>query len=143
MTKGGKKINRVGMYDFRHSSSCYWIPRYKSESALKYRFGWKKDSMIHHYSKLLGMRDTIEEQDLTLNSEVKTKLERELEAERNKRNMIEEQVEAMGKLIKEKNKKDDFVFKFIKGLVEKGKLNDAVELVHEEKIEKELAKLTE
>jgi len=34
-------INDLTMYDFRHSSACYWLPRYKSESALKYRFGWK------------------------------------------------------------------------------------------------------
>ena len=35
----------LSMYDFRHSSACYWLPRYKSEAALKYRFGWKKSEM--------------------------------------------------------------------------------------------------
>jgi hypothetical protein len=34
--------NGLSMYDFRHCSACYWMPRYKSESAMKYRFGWKK-----------------------------------------------------------------------------------------------------
>ena len=37
-----QKYCELTMYDFRHCSSCYWLPRYKSESALKYRFGWKK-----------------------------------------------------------------------------------------------------
>jgi hypothetical protein len=42
----------IKMYDFRHSSCCYWLPRYKSENALKYRFGWKKSDMISYYSHL-------------------------------------------------------------------------------------------
>ena len=33
--------------------------------------------------------------------------------------------------------------KIIKGLVKKGKIDDAIELVHDGKLEKELAKLTE
>ena len=54
------------MYDFRHNSCCYWLPRYKSESALKYRFGWKKSDKIHYYSELLGMEDTIQKEDLNI-----------------------------------------------------------------------------
>ena len=95
MTKGGETIKEITMYDFRHASACYWLPRYKSESALKYRFGWKKSSMIHHYSKLLGMRDTIQEEDLMLNDEVKTMLERDLESEKNARMLLSEEVEAL------------------------------------------------
>jgi len=42
----------------------------------------------------------------------------------------------------EKNKmKDEFVFKIIKGLVEKGKIGTAVDIIHEEKLEKELKEL--
>ncbi len=41
------KLSDLTMYDFRHISTCYWLPRYKSKSALKFRFGWKKsDKMI-------------------------------------------------------------------------------------------------
>lgn len=47
----GQKYSDLTMYDFRHNSCCYWLPRYKSESALKYRFGWKKSEEIHYYSE--------------------------------------------------------------------------------------------
>lgn len=33
------KYKNLTLKDFRHSSACFWLPRYKSESALKYRFG--------------------------------------------------------------------------------------------------------
>jgi len=62
----GSKCSELTMYDFRHCSCCYWLPRYKSESALKYRFGWKKSDKIHYYSELLGMKDTISEEDLLI-----------------------------------------------------------------------------
>lgn len=41
VSEAGQKYSELTMYDFRHNSCCYWLPRYKSESALKYRFGWK------------------------------------------------------------------------------------------------------
>jgi hypothetical protein len=83
ITKGGKYAKEIRLYDFRHSSACYWLPRYKSESAFKFRFGWKENKMIHYYTKLLGMTDTIEEKDILLDSEARTKLERELEQLKN------------------------------------------------------------
>ena len=67
----------ITMYDFRHSSACYWVMRYKSESALKYRFGWKRSEMIHYYTELLGMKDTIEETDQYVDV-TKTELEKEI-----------------------------------------------------------------
>lgn len=73
----GQKYSNLSMYDFRHCSCCYWLPRYKSESALKYRFGWKKSDKIHYYSELLGMKDTIAEEDLLIDV-TKTELERRL-----------------------------------------------------------------
>lgn len=94
-TKGGEKTSDVNMYDFRHSSACYWLPRYKSESALKYRFGWKKSEMVHYYSKLLGMQDTIQEDDLMLGSEYKNKMEKELEMQKQQNVILEEKAEAM------------------------------------------------
>lgn len=76
-TKGRKSGKDLTMYDFRHSSGCYWLPRYKSESALKYRFGWKESRMIHYYTELLGMKDTISEEDMLIDV-TKTDLEREV-----------------------------------------------------------------
>ena len=46
VSEAGKKLSEISMYDFRHCSCCYWLPRYKSESALKYRFGWKKSDLV-------------------------------------------------------------------------------------------------
>ncbi|HJX50328.1 MAG TPA: hypothetical protein VJ438_02605, partial [Candidatus Nanoarchaeia archaeon] len=48
-----------------------------SESALKYRFGWKKSDKIHYYSELLGMKDTISEEDLLIDV-TKTEIEKRL-----------------------------------------------------------------
>jgi integrase len=81
------------MYDFRHSSACYWLPRYKSESALKYRFGWMKSSMIHYYTELLGMSDTIQEEDLYVDVS-KTQLENEIAKKGNEINLLQEQIQA-------------------------------------------------
>lgn len=74
ISDAGNKYSDLTLYDFRHSSCCYWLPRYKSESALKYRFGWKKSDKIHYYSELLGMKDTISEEDLLIDT-TKTELE--------------------------------------------------------------------
>ncbi|OGJ15931.1 hypothetical protein A3K74_02435 [Candidatus Pacearchaeota archaeon RBG_13_33_26] len=72
------KFKHLTLYDFRHSSACFWLPRYKSESALKYRFGWKKSDMIHYYTEFLGMKDTITKDDLYLDI-TKQELEKEVE----------------------------------------------------------------
>ena len=77
MTKGGKPYDKLTLYHLRHCSSCYWLPRYKSESALKYRFGWKNTDKIQYYSEFIGMRDTITSEDLLLNDS-KTELEKRL-----------------------------------------------------------------
>lgn len=79
------------MYDFRHSSACYWLPRYKSESALKYRFGWKKSDMIHYYTEFLGMKDTIQEEDLYVDIS-KTELEKQIAKERQERELLQERI---------------------------------------------------
>ncbi|MCK4650034.1 tyrosine-type recombinase/integrase [Candidatus Pacearchaeota archaeon] len=77
MSEAGQKYKQLTMYDFRHCSCCYWLTRYKSESALKYRFGWKKSDKIHYYSELLGMKDTISEEDMFVDT-TKTELEQQL-----------------------------------------------------------------
>ena len=68
-SRGGKPFSQLRLYDLRHAAACYWLPRYKEETALKYRFGWKCSSMIHYYTEFLGMKDTICEMDLVLDGE--------------------------------------------------------------------------
>jgi len=78
ISKGGEKYSKLTLYDFRHNSCCYWLPRYKTESALMYRFGWKTSKYIHYYSEFLGMKDTIRNEDLYVDI-TKTELENEIE----------------------------------------------------------------
>ncbi|MFH1451950.1 MAG: tyrosine-type recombinase/integrase [archaeon] len=93
-TEAGGKYSEISLYDFRHISCCYWLPRYKSESALKYRFGWKKSDKIHYYSELLGMKDTISEEDLLIDI-TKTEIEKRLEKSEKEKGMLQERVENM------------------------------------------------
>jgi len=98
-TLGRKKFSDLTMYDFRHSSCCYWLSRYKSVPALMYRFGWKKPDMMYYYSELLGMKDTISEEDMLVDMEEKTRLQKGLETEKQQRSIMGEQMEAMKKQI--------------------------------------------
>jgi len=90
----GKKYSQLTMYDFRHISCCYWLPRYKSESALKFRFGWKKSDKIHYYSELLGMRDTISEEDLLIDL-TKTEIEKRLVNAENENRLLRDEMDAV------------------------------------------------
>jgi len=90
----GEYYSKLTMYDFRHCSCCFWLPRYKSESALKFRFGWKKSDKIHYYSELLGMRDTITQDDLVL-SEERTELEKNLEQTKRDKQIIEDRMKSV------------------------------------------------
>lgn len=96
--------NGISMYDFRHSSACYWLVRYKSESALKYRFGWKRSSMIHYYTNLLGMKDTIDEEDLYVDIS-KTELENEIK--RLKDSLVIQQETSL-KQLEEQKRREEF-----------------------------------
>jgi len=87
----GSRYDELTMYNFRHVSCCYWLPRYKSESALKYRFGWKKSDKIHYYSELLGMKDTINEDDLFIDNS-KTEIEKRLERSEREKEILSEKV---------------------------------------------------
>jgi integrase len=84
-------VDGLSMYDFRHSSACYWLPRYKSESALKYRFGWKKSDMIFYYTELLGMSDNIESEDLYIDIS-KTELEQQINKDRTEIELLREEI---------------------------------------------------
>lgn len=93
-TKAGKKYSDISLYDFRHNSACYWLPRYKTESRLRYRFGWKTSKMIDYYTEFLGMKDYIEDEDLIVDT-TKTEMEKKLQNEINKRHILEEQIKAL------------------------------------------------
>lgn len=90
----GSKYSNLTMYDFRHCSCCYWLPRYKSESALKYRFGWKKSDKIYYYSELLGMKDTISEEDMLVDI-TKVELERRIDKTEKDNAMLKEDNEML------------------------------------------------
>ena len=82
------QFKNLTLYDFRHSSACFWLPRYKSEASLKWRFGWKKTEMIHYYTEFLGMKDTIKEEDLYVDI-TKTELEKELKEVKKRLKILE------------------------------------------------------
>ena len=94
VSQAGQKYSDLTLYDFRHISCCYWLPRYKSESALKYRFGWKKSEKIHYYSELLGMKDTIAEEDMLVDV-TKTEIEKRLTITERENSLLKEQVKDM------------------------------------------------
>ena len=95
-TLGREKASNLSLYDFRHNSCCYWLPRYKSQNALMYRFGWVTPKYIIYYSQLLGMRDTIKEEDLLL-EEGKAEIEKKLAKERQTKELSEERFKALEK----------------------------------------------
>ncbi len=109
----GEFYSKLTMYDFRHCSCCYWLPRYKSESALKYRFGWKKSDKIHYYSEMLGMKDTISQDDLIL-SEEKTEIERNLKESNTEREILQDRIIAI----------EEKVDKFMEAVIKIDKLLD-------------------
>jgi hypothetical protein len=94
----GQRYSQLTMYDFRHCACCYWLPRYKSESALKYRFGWRQSDKIHYYSELLGMKDTITEEDMLMDL-TKTEIEKRLLKTENENVIFKEKVESYEKEI--------------------------------------------
>ena len=95
VSPAGEKYLNLTMYDLRHCSCCYWLPRYKSESALKYRFGWKESDKIHYYSELLGMSDTISQEDLLVDL-TKTELEQKYQKSEKEKEIMQETLKAMG-----------------------------------------------
>ena len=109
----GTKYSELTMYDFRHCSCCYWLPRYKSESALKYRFGWKSSDKIHYYSELLGMRDTINEEDM-LTDITKIELEKRLDKAEKNGAMLKEENEIMKVQIAQMGELTARIYRYIK-----------------------------
>lgn len=100
ITLAGDTYSHLTMYDFRHCSCCYWLPRYKSESALKYRFGWRKSDKIHYYSELLGMKDTITEEDMLVDV-TKTEIEKGLWKAEQENELLKEKITSYEKDIQQ------------------------------------------
>ena len=86
------------MYDFRHSGICYWMNRYKHETALRYRSGHKDSKMLDYYSQFLGMKDTITDEDLE-DTETRTELQKQINKERKEREILQEKLEAQNNQI--------------------------------------------
>lgn len=93
-TRAGSPYSALSMYDLRHSSACYWLPRYKSENGFKYRFGWKKSEMIHYYTEFLGMQDTITQDDLCTAPD-RSLIEHRLSQSLQEKQRLEEEVQAL------------------------------------------------
>jgi integrase len=77
-TKARGSTSRLKLYDIRHNSACFWFGRYRRNSDMMYRFGWKREDKVFYYSELLGKHDAIDDDDM-LTSEDKTKYEKEIE----------------------------------------------------------------
>ena len=109
-SEAGELYSKMTLYDFRHISCCFWLPRYKSESSLKYRFGWKKSERIHYYSEFLGMKDTIAEEDL-LSDITLSEVERRL-------NKSEDEKEILKEVLTTEGKRIDYLEKSMKVILE-------------------------
>lgn len=90
-SKAGEKYSNFTMYDFRHNSVCYWVQRYKTNSAIMYRFGWKSEEYIHYYSEFLGMKDPIKQEDLYIDI-TKAELEKEITGLKKDRNIQKDRI---------------------------------------------------
>jgi len=99
-----KFIGGISMYDFRHCSVCHYLPIYKSENQMKYRYGWKSSDMIHYYSEYIGMKDTLHEDDM-ISSNQRLNMQMDLEKEKQKVSILQEQLMAQQQEMQEKMKR--------------------------------------
>jgi len=94
VSQGKQKYSELTMYDFRHNSACYWVQKYKKESDMKYRFGWKGSDKIYYYTDFIGMRDSITSEDLVTN-ESKTEIEQEQLSLRKENEVLKNEMKSM------------------------------------------------
>lgn len=147
VSKGRKKYSQITMYDLRHCSACYWLPRYKSESALKYRFGWKSSKMVHYYSEFLNMKDTISEEDLLVDISV-TEVQKSLENEKKQREILDERFtmqEKENQMLRQqlddiKNKLESFKVESSVEKIEENTVNDSLKIIEKQNILEALMK---
>lgn len=127
----------VTMYDFRHNSVCYYLPIYKGESQLMYRFGWNNSSMIRYYSEWMGMRDTIGDDDILVDT-TRTEVEQQLEAEKGRSELLKEQLKSQGQELAELRAeladgrdRDKAILELLQRIAEKGDREVLVKAVRE------------
>ncbi len=77
-SKAGEKFSMFTIGDMRHTSACYWLPRYPTQQGMMYRFGWKKADKIFYYSEFMSMNDNIKQEDMLLDI-TKTDLQNEID----------------------------------------------------------------
>jgi len=94
VSPAGERYSQLTMYDFRHSSACYWRQRYKNTQGILYRFGWKKEDRLNYYTEFLGMRDTIEEGDMLV-GEKQTEIEMRLIKAEYDRDFLKERIQEL------------------------------------------------
>lgn len=96
LTKGGKRYGELTMYDFRHSGACHWrLGAYRQKiDALMYRGGWNDLTTLNYYTKKLGMKDSIEKEDLLVGVD-KTELEKEIEDLKNDGLLQKEKIQGL------------------------------------------------
>lgn len=88
VSQAGNKFSEFSLYDWRHNSACFWVQRYKRNSDMMYRFGWKSEKYIFYYSEFLGMRDKIRDEDMYIDV-TKTELEKEMGLQKKKLEALE------------------------------------------------------
>lgn len=123
ISQGGEKYSNLTLYDLRHNSCCYWLPKYKQESALMYRFGWKTSKYISYYSEFLGMKDTITDEDMMVDI-TKAELERKVD---DMKKIMKEMLGVISANVKENSEKNpDSLVGQYKKLQSIGKMLDKV-----------------
>jgi len=129
--KNSKK--HLTIYDFRHSSACYWEKQNAGERFIKYRFGWSRDKMINYYTEFLGIKDEMPDNALLhgLNENV---VEKENKTLLNQINILQETLQAERKETEKRLKEQEKQFNILKKRVytseERHKKSDA-ELMRE------------
>jgi cob(I)alamin adenosyltransferase len=58
---------------------------------MKYRYGWKSAEMIHYYSEFMGMKDTITDEDMLIDT-TKAEIQQMLQKEQQKVAILQEQL---------------------------------------------------
>ena len=93
-TRAGQKYSQLTMYDFRHNSACYWLPRYPDNRGIMYRLGWKQEKEIYYYTEFLGMADNIKPENLHVGIS-KTLIESKIDTASNENTILKETVNNM------------------------------------------------
>lgn len=76
-TKSRGYTDKLKLTDIRHLSAIFWLDKYKKNSDLMYRMGWKREDKIFYYSEFLGRRDKIDDEDMITTAD-KSRYEKEI-----------------------------------------------------------------